>query len=490
MVDTIAGYRLEALVGRGSTGTVWLARRDGPVDHAVAVKRVAAADRDAVDSLRREAEILATLDHPHVVDLLDLIDDPPGLALVMPLARGGSLRRLLDECGTLAAGQAVAVLAPIADALASAHRRGVVHGDVKPANLLFTSDGEPLLADFGVARHLGARALPHLPLRGTAAYLDPALLDGAAPDGASDVYALGVVAYEALTGRRPHRGTDAEVLAAADAASHQPLAAISSVPARLAAVVDAMLARDARRRPPAVELAARLEAAVEPGDLALPGPAVRHPVEDSGGGTRLFGPRPPAPPTSPPSRDRWSVAAVVAAVVAVLAVVGAWWVQREAPSAATGRAAGATADQHHRPERALTPCPSVVARDDEGGRALPRADLDGDGCPDDSSWDGRRLVTWLSTDRGRRRAFRVGEPGDRVVLGDWDCDGTASPALYRPDTGEVLFASRLATEVGERVYAARVDRRARGGQPRRVALPGGCDEVRIGPTGRIRPVGR
>ena len=325
----------------------------------------------------------------------------------MPLARGGSLRHLLDECGTLAAGQVVAVLAPIADALASAHRRGVVHGDVKPANVLFTSDGEPLLADFGVARHLGAPAVAHLPVRGTAAYLDPALLDGAEPAGASDVYALGVVAYEALTGRPPHRGTDAEVLAAADAASHQPLAAAPSVPADLAAIVDAALARDPRRRPSAGELSAGLRASVDAGEVALPGPAVRHPVEVTGGGTRLFGPRPPAPPASPTSSPRWSVVAV-AAVVTALAVVGAWWVQHDATSAVAERDAGPTAD-HHRSGRGRTqPCPSVVARGDEGGRALPRADLDGDGCPDDSSWDGRLLVTRLSTDRGRRRAFRVG----------------------------------------------------------------------------------
>ena len=79
MVDTIAGHRLEALVGRGSAGTVWLARREGQVDQVVAVKRIPPADPDAVRALRREAEILASLDHPHVVALLDLIDDPPGL---------------------------------------------------------------------------------------------------------------------------------------------------------------------------------------------------------------------------------------------------------------------------------------------------------------------------------------------------------------------------------------------------------------------------
>ena len=479
--------------GAGSTGTVWLARREGPVDQVVAVKRVAAADPDAVDSLRREAEILATLDHPHVVDLLDLIDDPPGLALVMPLARGGSLRRLLDECGTLAAGQVVAVLAPIADALASAHRRGVVHGDVKPANLLFTSDGEPLLADFGVARHLGARAVPHLPLRGTAAYLDPALLDGAAPNGASDVYALGVVAYEALTGRRPHRGTRRR-------GARRRRRRVAPAPGLRCRRCPPTWRRSWTPCSPATRAAGQRQPSSPPGSgprsspvsVALPGP---------GGPPPRGGHRRGHPPVRAPTARAAAVAAVepslggacaVAAVVAVLAVAGAWWVQREATSAVAGRACRRDRRRTTGPRgRGRRGARRSSARGERGrGHALPRADLDGDGCPDDSSWDGRLLVTWLSTDRGRRRAFRVGQVGDRVVLGDWDCDGMASPALYRPDTGEVLFASRLATEVGERVYAERVDRRARGGRPRRVALPGGCDEVRIGPTGRIGAVGR
>ena len=88
---------------------------------------------------------------------------------------------MLDDCGTLPAGQVVAVAALVADALASAHRRGLVHGDVKPANILLTSDGEPLLSDFGAARHLRAPVTSTAPVAGTAPYVDPELLAGASP---------------------------------------------------------------------------------------------------------------------------------------------------------------------------------------------------------------------------------------------------------------------------------------------------------------------
>jgi serine/threonine protein kinase len=123
------------------------------------------------------------------------------VALAMQFAPGGSLADLLAQRGRLAPGQVVAVAAPIAEALASAHRRGVVHGDVKPANVLFTSDGEPLLSDFGVARTLGQVTSDQV--SGTAGYLAPELLDSARPDPRTDVYSLAVVCYQALTGAPP-----------------------------------------------------------------------------------------------------------------------------------------------------------------------------------------------------------------------------------------------------------------------------------------------
>ena len=155
-MTTVGDYQLERQIGAGAAGTVWKAHRTGPVSRVVALKRLRAGS-GAVDlaRIRREATVLTELDHPHIVRVFEVVHDGDGVALAMQFAAGGSLDDLLAERGRLSPGQVVAVAAPVADALASAHRRGVLHGDVKPANVLFTTDGEPLLGDFGVARTLG-----------------------------------------------------------------------------------------------------------------------------------------------------------------------------------------------------------------------------------------------------------------------------------------------------------------------------------------------
>jgi serine/threonine protein kinase len=241
-MDAVGPYQLEALLGRGTAGTVWRARRPGPVHQVVAVKR-ARISRGTIGAtrLRDEAAVLADLDHPHIVRVFDVLDDGDDVAIVMPLARGGSLRDLLAERGRLTPGQVVAVLAPVAAALGSAHRRGVLHGDVKPANILFTSDGEPLLSDFGVARSLAGATTPGPTgeVAGTAAYLDPELLATGRPEPRNDIYGLGVVAYFALCGRFPFTGASADdIVTAADLGSHPALLDDRSVPAPLAGVVE------------------------------------------------------------------------------------------------------------------------------------------------------------------------------------------------------------------------------------------------------------
>ncbi|MGH9259520.1 MAG: serine/threonine-protein kinase, partial [Acidimicrobiales bacterium] len=202
-MTSVGDYHLEHQIGAGASGTVWKAQRRGPVGRVVALKRLrAGSGADDLARIRREATVLTELDHPHIVRVLEVIHDGDGVALAMQFAPGGSLDDLLAERGRLPAGQVVAVAAPVADALASAHRRGVLHGDVKPANVLFTSDGEPLLTDFGVARTLGR--LTSDQISGTAEYLAPEVLDGAHPDPRADVYSLAVVCYQALAGRPPY----------------------------------------------------------------------------------------------------------------------------------------------------------------------------------------------------------------------------------------------------------------------------------------------
>ncbi|QYG94635.1 serine/threonine protein kinase [Iamia sp. SCSIO 61187] len=494
-METVGPYRLDALVGRGTTGSVWQATRLGALAQVVAVKRARAArgEDDAADRLRREAAILAELDHPHIVRVIDVLDDGDGVAIVMSLARGGSLHDLLVERGRLTAGQAVAVVSRVADALGSAHRQGVLHGDVKPANILFTSDGEPLLGDFGVAQHL----LPGLPglaaldessrsaVEGTTGYVDPELVGTGVPEPRNDVYGLGVVAYLALAGRLPHAGADSRaVLAAAEAGDHPPLAAVPGVPPALAAVVETALARDPEARPPTAEaLAHALRAAVPADEVVLPGtptttPADRRaeadldvPLLDDGAdgaegtgepgrgdgvgarGTRAFGPRPPRRDEGP---DRGHPILTLAAVVVLLAgaVAGGLWVrdrldEEQAPGDVQVAGGG--------PPEAVE-CADLPPLDVPPGSEELTGDLNGDGCPVPVVWDGQVMRFRLDEDDVQPRSydFRVG--GDRspgqLFLGDWDCDGRDTPALYRPATGVVAYFSAVPGQVGGEVTAS------------------------------------
>ena len=150
----VAGYELRRVLGRGSGGEVWLAS-ERATGEAVAVKCVRpGADIAVRDRLRREAAVLAGIDHPHVLRLRGVAGctGSDEVALVLDLATGGSLARLVARRGPLSAGEVVTVLVPLAEALAEVHARGVVHGDVTPANVLFAADGRPVLADLGVAR--------------------------------------------------------------------------------------------------------------------------------------------------------------------------------------------------------------------------------------------------------------------------------------------------------------------------------------------------
>lgn len=441
---TLPGYRLEALVGRGATGTVHRACRLSGSGPPVAVKRLAAPGRpDLVERLRREAEVLASLDHPHVVRILDVVPDGAGVAIVMQYASGGSLADLLAVRGRLSAEEAVAVALPVAEALASAHRRGVLHCDVKPGNILLTADGEPLLSDFGLSRWLGPAPSEASRPGGTPGYLDPCVASGADPDPSSDVYGLGAVCYEMLTGRRP---------------GPRPvpiLEAVPDTPASLAAGVERALARRRQDRPAnAGTMAATLRAAVPCPVVPRPPergsrPSSADPGPDS---TRSFGPRPPVAPPLPcwPAGPRPSGRLAVAALVLV-AVVGAVAVLRPQRSSVAEAA----------PE---VRCPEV--------RSPLQGDVDGDGCAEPASWSGGVLEV------GHRR-YRVGGAGDHVLLGDWDCDGRDSPALYRPPSGELLLFHGWADRAAP-LEAAAARRLAPNGSPRVRTDPRGCDHVVVG----------
>ena len=200
--EVISGrYRLDRRLGVGAMSEVWAAH-DLELDRAVAVKFLG----EATDPLRfeREARTVASLSHPNISRLFDFgkVDDRP--FIVFELLRGGSLEERLEPRRPLADDATARVAADIAAALAYAHAQGVLHRDVKPANILFDEEGNATLADFGIARLGEAPTLTEAgTMLGTAAYISPeqALTQPVTP--ATDVYAFGVVLYRLLTGRLP-----------------------------------------------------------------------------------------------------------------------------------------------------------------------------------------------------------------------------------------------------------------------------------------------
>lgn len=257
-------YRLGALLGRGATSSVRRAL-DMSTGRHVAVKTVP-ADPDLVERVRREVRAASRLDHPNLVRLLDWGRDPDCVRLVWEIVEGPSLKELtagvrLDDA------RAGALMADVLDALEHAHARGVIHRDVKPANILVDAEGNARLADFGVARVTGEAALTMVgALVGTVAYMAPeqALGDPASP--ATDVYAAALVLYELLTGENPlNGGSPAETHRRAARADIPPLRRLRpDLPAPLLASVDAALSADPARRPTARQLAddVRLAASV------------------------------------------------------------------------------------------------------------------------------------------------------------------------------------------------------------------------------------
>ena len=261
-------YRLDQLLGRGGMGAVYRAR-DMRLDRLVAIKVVRAdllGDADARGRFKREAQIVARLHHPSIVAIYDYGTLANGSAyLVMELVRGEDLRRVLSREGCLDPARAAKILTNVCDAIEAAHREGVLHRDLKPENILLPGgDTDVKVLDFGVAKLVvdersSDGSADHSLLTsstiqtsagmivGTPAYMAPEQLNAAPTDGRTDVFSLGVIAYEMLTGRLPFgRGTLAEVVLAQSRGA-PPLTSDAS--AAMARAVRTALELDADRRP-------------------------------------------------------------------------------------------------------------------------------------------------------------------------------------------------------------------------------------------------
>jgi tetratricopeptide (TPR) repeat protein len=202
----VAGYRIEEVVGRGGMGVVYLAEQLR-LKRRVALKLLApelAGDERFRERFLRESELAASLDHPNVVDIYDAGEVDGLLYLAMRYVDGTDLGTVLAQEGRLEPARAIAIVGPMADALDAGHGLGLVHRDVKPANVLLAREGGVYLADFGLTRHAGEGSPVEKPhLSGTLEYVAPEQIDGELPDVRADVYSLGCVLYHCLAGEPP-----------------------------------------------------------------------------------------------------------------------------------------------------------------------------------------------------------------------------------------------------------------------------------------------
>ena len=292
---TCKQYRIDALLGRGGMGKVYRAQ-DTRLDRLVAIKVMGAAARNAgmpSDGFLQEARAASALNHPNIVTIHEILETDSGdLLMVQEFVPGRTLRDFVSA--PLPMERALDIARQLARALGAAHRAGVVHRDIKPENVMVRPDGYVKVLDFGLAHRTLTDTMDTVatgevlqkittegPIIGTLAYMSPEQASGHRIDSATDVFSLGIVFYEMLTGRRPFEGAVAFSVLHAILSQHPapPSRLNPEVPPALDALVLAMLAKDASARPTTEEIEAELNAAAGASARATPAPAVlRHMV--------------------------------------------------------------------------------------------------------------------------------------------------------------------------------------------------------------------
>ncbi|WP_230977224.1 Stk1 family PASTA domain-containing Ser/Thr kinase [Georgenia yuyongxinii] len=354
-------YEVTARVARGGMATVYRAV-DRRLERTVAVKVMhphLAESADFVARFRREARAAARLTHPGIVAVHDQGVAGEASYLTMEYVDGPNLRTVLRERGALPLGEALSLADEVLDALASAHRAGLVHRDIKPENVLLTADGRAKVADFGLARAVSeATAATTGTVLGTVAYLAPEIVTDGRADPRADVYAVGVLLYELLTGSQPFTG-DAPIQVAfqhVNSSVPAPSAAVAWLPVEVDELVGALTARDPDERPQdagaALTLLRRTLATLDPttltrradvrpgpatpsgaGDVAVDDDATRVTDLRNGHGTVALPigaiTRPQAGAPARPRRRRvWSRVLAILLVLVVAAGAGTlWWFQ-------------------------------------------------------------------------------------------------------------------------------------------------------------------
>ena len=274
----VAGrYSIIRELGRGGMGVVFLAR-EVALDRLVAIKLLPpslAARAEFRDNFLREARTAAQLSHPHIVSIYAVESGGDVVYFVMEYVEGETLGQRLRQIGALPADDALRITQEIAWALAHAHARGVIHRDVKPDNILLEEGSDrAIVTDFGIARAGEASGNTPASGMGTLHYMSPEQALGASADVRADVYALGVTAFHAVTGRRPFEGYEgAALLAQQSRGDPPPVSVLAPVaPARFAAAIDRAIAAAPEQRWPSVEQMAQELAAARALVPALPVP--------------------------------------------------------------------------------------------------------------------------------------------------------------------------------------------------------------------------
>jgi eukaryotic-like serine/threonine-protein kinase len=278
MIGKLIGgrYRLDAEIGRGGMSTVYRAF-DTVLERPVAIKlmhRDIAADADQLERFRRESRSVAQLNHPHVVTVIDAGEEAPGADgspgealgtpyIVLEFVDGETLKDVIRREAPLEIARALAYAIEVARALGAAHERQIVHRDVKPHNILVSPEGGAKITDFGIARTLSEEGLTMAGrVLGTTDYVSPEQALGQPVTGQSDLYSLGVVLYEMLTGEVPFRGETPVSVAMKHVREEIPDVQLMrpQLSAATAAVIDRAVAKDlSRRYPDAASMVAELE---------------------------------------------------------------------------------------------------------------------------------------------------------------------------------------------------------------------------------------
>jgi serine/threonine protein kinase len=313
--ETFGGYAIESLLGRGGMGAVYLATH-ARLARKVALKVIAperAQDEEFRARFLRESQLAASLDHPNVIPIYDAGEVDGILFLGMRYVSGPSLQTLLRARGTISAEDALGLAQQIGGALDAAHAAGLVHRDVKPANILLSESGDhAYLCDFGLAKQASSHGMTQTgSFLGSVDYCAPEQIEGRAVDGRADLYSLGAMLFHCLAGQPPYRReTDFAVL---EAHLRDPAPALSTARAGLPAALDGVLAT-AMAKYPDVRYASGRDLAAAFGEaIAGAGDAT----------TRVAPPLASPPPVEyatvalrrPSRRRRWVVVAVLAAVL-------------------------------------------------------------------------------------------------------------------------------------------------------------------------------